>query len=415
MGPSIVLDKSSLQTLSASEISVLNRLYTFNIVPVLVTEILADLKKDKKDDRTPEQEVVQLANKLSQMDSAINENYMELIRASLIGNAVLMDRRPVVGGGRFVKSPEGKIGIVYEETQEELAILRWQDSLFNDAEHAVAERWRQSTRRIDLEGFKRGYRASEDFQNIASLEQLVSKVNLYLKRNDSNTELLKMIVTEFGFDQPFANRVFLRWEGLSMKSVKLFAPYALYCFKANLTFYLGLIGNLLGTRPTNRVDLEYVYYLPFCTAFSSKDNFHKVLVPLFLEPNQRFISGEVLKADLSKLRDDEFAKNLDGPLQDKNSPTYEAWKAAIPNWEPTESKQSKKYSLEESRKIAQDNEFLSELPEVTDPEVLKNLDETKIDFMIRKRSVRLSDPCPCKSGKKFRDCHWTPDMKTISR
>jgi len=258
MGPSIILDKSSLQTLSAREILVLNKLYSVTIAPVLIIEILADLKKSDTGDRSPEEEVVQLASKLSQMGSAVNVHYRALIQGSLAGNSISMQRRPTVGSGKPVRAPDGKIGVVFEETPEELAILRWQDGLFNDAEHALAEQWRFSTKNIDLERFKKEYKASDNFSSSKNLEELFAQVNSDLHENDLNAELMKMILIEFGFDQQFASQVFMRWERIAQKSIQSFAPYALYCFKANLIFYLGLIKNLLGTRPTNRVDLEYV-------------------------------------------------------------------------------------------------------------------------------------------------------------
>lgn len=54
-------------------------------------------------------------------------------------------------------------------------------------------------------------------------------------------------------------------------------------------------------KQSHQVDLAYLYYLPFCSAFTSKDNFHKQIVPLFLTPEQTFINGTELKEDLAKL------------------------------------------------------------------------------------------------------------------
>ncbi|MGC2330827.1 MAG: hypothetical protein WA581_05195 [Candidatus Acidiferrales bacterium] len=45
----------------------------------------------------------------------------------------------------------------------------------------------------------------------------------------------------------------------------------------------------------------YLYYLPFCSVFTSKDNFHAQIVPLFLAPEQTFVNGTELKEDLAKL------------------------------------------------------------------------------------------------------------------
>jgi hypothetical protein len=54
-------------------------------------------------------------------------------------------------------------------------------------------------------------------------------------------------------------------------------------------------------KSTHQVDLAYLYYLPFCIVFTSKDRFHAQIVPLFLDPFQTFVNGEDLKADLKKL------------------------------------------------------------------------------------------------------------------
>ena len=49
MGPSIILDKSTLQSLSPDELFILNKFYFIHITPVLLIEILGDLKKPTKD------------------------------------------------------------------------------------------------------------------------------------------------------------------------------------------------------------------------------------------------------------------------------------------------------------------------------------------------------------------------------
>ncbi len=411
MGPSLILDKSSLQTLSASEASALGRFYSVIVAPVLVIEIMADLKKHNTGDRTPEQEVIQLANKLSQVDSAVSVHYLPLMIQSLLGNSDEMNRRPVVGSSKFVRAHDGRIGVVFDETPEELAILRWQDGLFSDAEQAIAEQWRISTKSIDLEKFKNEHKATEEFQSAKNLDELFAQVKDFLLRNDSNPELLKMILLEFGFNQKFARHVFLRWEEMRQKSIQSFAPYALHCFKANLMFFLGLIRNFITTRPTNRVDLEYVYYLPFCSVFSSKDKFHKELVPLFLEGDQLFVTGEELKADIANLKNNSSPTKMSGPPANAKSPTYQAWKTSAPDWEAGTKVQSTTRTPEESKNAIDNIMSLTDSPEITDPEILKRLDLSKIDFISRKRSVRLNDPCPCQSGMKFRDCHWTLGRK----
>jgi len=48
-------------------------------------------------------------------------------------------------------------------------------------------------------------------------------------------------------------------------------------------------------KPSLQIDLAYLYYPPFCTVFTSKDNFHAQIVPLFLDPFQTFVNGTEFK------------------------------------------------------------------------------------------------------------------------
>ncbi len=84
MGPSVLLDKSSIQTLSFDEITFLNRYFFVNIPPILLTEILGDLKKNPESEKA-KAEVVSLAKKILQFDSIINMPYERMIAASLGG------------------------------------------------------------------------------------------------------------------------------------------------------------------------------------------------------------------------------------------------------------------------------------------------------------------------------------------
>src|SRR5437763_1548187 len=79
-------------------------------------------------------------------------------------------------------------------------------------------------------------------------------------------------------------------------------PYFIFMLSINIFFSLVLPTQLLrNVKASHHVDLAYLYYLPFCSVFTSKDNFHAQIVPLFLGPNQTFVNGLELKEDLKKL------------------------------------------------------------------------------------------------------------------
>ena len=54
-------------------------------------------------------------------------------------------------------------------------------------------------------------------------------------------------------------------------------------------------------RASNRVDIAYLYYLPFATVFISGDKLHRSTVPLFLTNKQAYLSGDDFKDALAEL------------------------------------------------------------------------------------------------------------------
>jgi hypothetical protein len=83
-----------------------------------------------------------------------------------------------------------------------------------------------------------------------------------------------------------------------------FAPYAAFLLAVDLVFYLGMgIGQIGAERRSNVIDLSYLYYLPFCMVFTSRDRLHGRLAPIFMRPRQRFVWADDLKAGLRELNE----------------------------------------------------------------------------------------------------------------
>jgi len=51
----------------------------------------------------------------------------------------------------------------------------------------------------------------------------------------------------------------------------------------------------------NLVDMQYLYYIPFCEVFTSHDIFHRTLAPIVMKFWQTFVPGDELKKDLAKI------------------------------------------------------------------------------------------------------------------
>ena len=101
-----------------------------------------------------------------------------------------------------------------------------------------------------------------------------------------------------------ADLVVRTWIADGRKPLRSYRQYFLHMLSINIFFSLVLPAQLLRkVKPSHQIDLAYLYYLPFCAVFSSRDNFHVEVAPLFLRPVQRFIHGDALKADLKKLNE----------------------------------------------------------------------------------------------------------------
>lgn len=420
MGPIIILDKSTLQSLSNDELLFLNKYFILNIPPVLFMEIWGDLAKPDKQGAISKDQVQQLAQKVYRGQSAINAHFSHCIIGSLLGERVPMDRRILLprGSPRITKS--GKKGVVFEETPEEKQLNRWKFGDFDSEEQVIATQWRASSNVIDLEAVKMSFdKKFKSIVKIDSLASLDSFVNNYLAHPASQTDFLSQLTEEYKIPQKIASKIFLRYERANRPPLSTFAPYAYYCLHIKTFFLLALIYNLVSTRRTNIIDLEYLFYLPFCMAFSSSDKFHQTLVPYIIRDDQRFVHGLDLKDDLTHLAHDwnvNFHKDMkawdakygSGPPENDNSIVYRLWRELFPHWKPGARSDS---SESEPRKDKKLYERLEEFKKArASQETDFPSDDSKVDFIIRERSISIHELCPCGSGKKFKDCHW-PEVR----
>lgn len=414
MGPIIILDKSTLQSLSFLEIDFLFRYYLLNITPVLVAEIMGDLSKPRTDGQTDKTRVIQLASKLPQVTSGINFHFRDLILNSLMGDEPPMDGRIPIYGGSPVRDANGALGGVIPETPEEKAIQRWRRGSFSAAEEEEGEYWRTSTRQFDYTGIQEAFRPLiSTLPSGANLHEIINYVDVLFSEPGQQRNLLCDILEEFPAPAKMASRVFYRWETSDYQSVSDFSPYAYYCMRLTWAFYLSIAKGVISNRPTNMVDLEYCYYLPFTMAFSSTDRFHRTFVPHFLRPDQDFVWGLDLKADL-RLTAQEW-DNLD---EDARA----SWLSENGNYPP---ERPDSITLDLWQKHCRPrSEIVRERNSVPNPELLNEIlarragfqkieglpsgalsGRTDLDFLERERAVHPNDPCPCRSGKKFADCH----------
>lgn len=87
MGPALIFDKSALQGLNVDESMWLENFFITNVTPLFFVETLADLEKEVRAGRTPEDVVGNIALKTPDM-SCVSVHHRSLISVGL-NNIVL--------------------------------------------------------------------------------------------------------------------------------------------------------------------------------------------------------------------------------------------------------------------------------------------------------------------------------------
>jgi hypothetical protein len=301
MGPILIFDKSFLQALNPDEAVWLDQFFLTNITPVFFIETLADLEKEVHKGRTPEQIVGNLAAKTPDLHSRPNMHHRSLLAGELArGDRIEMSvGRPIISGGRHTEL-EGRSGVVFETAPEEEALNRWQAGRFLDLERQQAKAWRRDLSLISPERQREMLSGWFGSARPRSLEQIKALTDAVID-NNNREETFVFGMALLGIAPVAQGEVLERWRRAGQPPLGVFAPYFRHLFGVDLFFYLGLSSDLISSRRTNKIDLAYLYYLPFCMVFTSSDKLHAATVPLFMRSNQTFVPGPELKADLGAL------------------------------------------------------------------------------------------------------------------
>jgi hypothetical protein len=298
----ILYDKSVIQALNPREAFCLECHYRVNIVPVFYAEVLADLHEPGNKDRPPEDIVGSIAGKITGFAAMPNVHHLTLCLGDLLGHPVDVQGVPVIGGGQLVRDTTGKTGLFFDEPPEMAAMRRWVDRDFLGVERDFAKAWREGLERQDLAGIAAAIRPTGEVP-LRNLAQIRAGADIIAAGRGKRFQTLTLALAMLSIPPAYHGQIIARWKRCGGPPLYDFAPYADYVFRVDLFFYLGMASKLIATtRPSHRIDLAYLYYLPFCAVFTSFDKFHAQIIPHFLnDERQVFVPGVDLKADLAAL------------------------------------------------------------------------------------------------------------------
>jgi hypothetical protein len=403
-GPSLIFDKSSLESLSLDEAVLMDNFYLSNITPLFYVECLADLEKQIRSNSTPEQLVGSLADRTPEAHGMPNVHHLTILHGELSRQFDLskVHGRVAVAGGEPVQLGDKK-GFVFRRTPEAEAFERWANREFLEVERNLAKQWRRALTAVDLNAMSRSvlselghWRKPKDLKDAKHLADTIID-------NVDPEWLLRFGLDLLGVPEA-TDWVSQDWITRRRPPLREHLPYFIFMLTINIFFCLVLPTQLLrNVKPSHQIDLAYLYYLPFCSIFTSKDNFHIQIAPLFLGDNQQFINGIEFKEDLKRLNELYSALPEDVrktglinfaafPPEDACYIVTRMWDQFLPRWRAGKSQPKPQRDPEEEKRLVEELNRMSD-------ETLPAHDERDIDKVDYAQITRMVLP---KKGKWLR-------------
>lgn len=396
MGPSTLFDKSFIQSLNIDESVWFDNFYLGNISPLFFVETLADLDKEMKSGKSSEQVVKEIASKTPERSSVPNVHHTHLIVENLLGHKIdLFDNRPHIAGGIPIES-DGEKGVRFELSPEAEAFQRWQDEKFYELEKDFAKEWRDTVKSMTFE-FSASYikNLGIDITTCKNTNDAYTAANKLVSLNNQPQFLASLLIT-FAIPQKLHLQIIQRYQSMGLPSLSDFAPYVAHVAKIDIFFYISVArGFISGERPSNKIDMSYLYYLPFCNIFISGDRLHKNTAHFFMTSKQQFVWAPDLKADLNQLnvyynklpqeqKDLGLYAIASHPPLEGDFITRELWDKYLPNWRSNiHSDEKPRDKSESDQRLLEQLKRHAEAPEVENA----NFDEDTIMHMTLNRSI----------------------------
>lgn len=397
MGPIALFDKSFLQSLSVDESVWFDHFFLTNVCPLFYIETLADLEKPAREGRTPEQEVALIADKFPDMHGSPAVHHSTACIANLLGNDVPMTGQILLAGGQPVKT-HAKSGIVFHLSPEAQAFCRWQRREFQEVERLYARGWRSALKALDSAEIRHTVRAlGVDLNACTTLENARKVAENVVRDRERAPRVLDLAFQFFGVPATTHWDILHRWRQQGRPLLVDFAPYADFILTVELFFRVAVAAGLIGgERASNRIDIAYLHYLPFCMLFVSTDRLHARCASLFLRDDQCFVWGEELKQGLSELNrhyaqlpDSEKEKGVmsfaGSPPQEGEFYVARLWDRFFPTWR-------ERKNGSRAKDIAADTQLLQEMKALTEapplPPEQVDFDTGEPDMLSVERRVR---------------------------
>lgn len=415
MKPFILCDKTTVQTLHSSSPELLHRYFSIVLPSVIVQEVQGDLVKEKKkkSDRDSISQVKSLARRLASISTESTMNFRALIVAEIQGHKIPFSHRPVPQFESTALDSNGNIvGKIADDPFEKL-LHDWREDIFTRDDFMESAQWRAMKANLDwrdsaaplLRYFASNPRHK---RNLAEVDELAEDILALAHPED----LLEWLIWQFGFTPVGIQDTLADWRRKRNRNLDS-TPYTRFCIKTSMLAHLGMHFEIpqIGGKRDNIIDLQYLLYLPFCQIFSSADNFQIPLAAHLMTSKQRLVTCKELMSDFQVI--ESYLKTLSkeekdgelllfGPPEKPESLCSDLWR----QFRGHEYRSKPKLVLTETQLeeimgiVKQATSASDQAPKNSHIECNK-----QADVVWRERTIHSNDPCPCRSGKAFKECH----------
>lgn len=311
MGPNLVVDKSVLQAVTTLELGELSAWFEIVCIPTLLNEIIADLRLTNPRGRVPEDVVALLAHRMNQGGATLESiDALDLAYTEFMTNrSVPMEGSVPVAGPQVKSSIDGKY-VLYDSTVQQRMWSRLASKQFDDGDIKAAEEWRSRTGKMDLPALRHKWKpfVTDTLGNPpASIEAIVRAIDNYMSTREVSVQqtlfglVCDMLLVEDAY-RIAGKRELARQKGPT-RLVRDLRPYCMSILRLILTYLAAIARGAWGERQTDEIDLQYLFYTPFCLAFASFDKFHHAFWPAATPAagsRGYFLRGSDLRPDLQK-------------------------------------------------------------------------------------------------------------------
>ena len=258
--------------------------------------------------------------------------------------------------------------------------------------------WRRQLSLLDFEYVIQTFNSMGiNYANCKTFEEAKFIAESIVNASGYSFERIKFFLNLLNIPEPPYFSIINRLRDNGYPPINTFAFYAAYVLTIEIFFYIIISANLISSKKvTNKIDIAYLFYLPFCMIFISSDNLHKKCAPLFLRKDQDFVWGPDLKVDLKRINEyydripeSEKEQGLNAianrPPSNDNFLINRLWDRHMSDWRSLPEKSQPRKDKESKKLVEYINNFAKSDPIRSDQ---VNFDLSNPDAMVIKKQIR---------------------------